>query len=267
MRAGSSGTGIPSAPQGRAVVLLSGGMDSAVVLALARADGMRCHALTVSYGQRHAWEIDCARRVATMLGAEEHRVFTLDLAGFGGSALFGGAALDETVPAGGEAKSGEHGPQSATGVTAGSSIPATYVPARNTIFLSLGLAWAEVLDAEAIYIGVNAVDYSGYPDCRPEYVDAFRRLAALATRSGVEGRPVDIRAPLLLWSKARIASEGRRLGVDFAQTSSCYAPGPDGRPCGRCDSCRLRRRGFEDAGLADPLTPETGTPPALDGNR
>ncbi len=234
----------PLPPGTRAVVLLSGGLDSSVVLALARARGWICHALTVSYGQRHVHEIACARRVAATLGAAEHRIIDLDLRAFGGSSLLG----DGGIPEGGDAGSPE---PLEKGVE--SRIPSTYVPARNTIFLSLALAWAEVLEADAICLGVNAVDYSGYPDCRPEYLEAFRRLAALATRRGVEGRPVAIEAPLIQWSKGRIVAEGARLGVDFALTSSCYQPEPDGAPCGVCESCRLRARGFADAGVADPV--------------
>lgn len=219
----------------RAVVLLSGGLDSATVLAQARTDGMECYALTVAYGQRHAIEVECARRVATYLGAHDHKILELDLSVFGGSSLFPGGP----VPKGED-------PLGRTGV------PSTYVPARNTIFLSLALGWAEVLDAEAIYLGINALDYSGYPDCRPDYVHAFANLARLATRRGVEGAPLDIRAPLLHSTKAEIVQLGQRLGVDFALTTSCYDPGEDGRPCGACDSCQLRRKGFEDAGVFDP---------------
>jgi 7-cyano-7-deazaguanine synthase len=221
----------------RAVVLLSGGLDSATVLALAVEAGMACHALTVLYGQRHAHEIECARALARELGAKEHRVMEVDLRSFGGSSLVGEGA----VP-----KSG-----------AGGTIPSTYVPARNTVFLSLALAWAEVLGAKAIYIGVNAIDYSGYPDCRPEYVVAFQNLARLATRAGVEGNAIEIRAPLLHLSKGAIVREGRRLGVDFSLTSSCYDPAPDGTPCGACDACRLRALGFAEAGVHDPKGKES----------
>jgi len=223
-------------PPRRAVVLLSGGLDSATALACARAEGWICHTLTVDYGQRHAHELAAARRVATALGAAEHRVIRIDLAAFGGSSLVG----DGEVPKDGVGAGGR-------------SIPSTYVPARNTVFLALALAWAEALGADAIFLGVNAVDYSGYPDCRPEYLDAFRRLSELATRRGVEGRPVEIRAPLLTLSKAEIIRTGLRLGVDYGLTSSCYDPDPGGAPCGACDSCRLRRAGFEQAGAADPL--------------
>ncbi len=216
----------------RAVVLLSGGLDSATVLALARERGHAVHALSVHYGQRHSSELAAAARVAQALGAAEHRVMGVDLAGIGGSAL-----TDPSLAV----------PEVAT-----TGIPVTYVPARNTLMLSLALGWAEVLEADAIYIGVNAVDYSGYPDCRPEYIDAFRRLAQLATRRGVEGHPIALEAPLLHWSKAQIIAQGLRLGVDFALTVSCYQADADGRACGRCDSCRLRREGFAAAGVPDP---------------
>ena len=216
-----------------AVVLVSGGLDSATCLAIARADGCTCHALSFSYGQRHAAELTAAARVAQSLGAVEHRVMNIDLAMFGGSALTDpGIAVPE-------------------GPTAG--IPVTYVPARNTVFLSLALAWSEVLGAHDIYIGVNAVDYSGYPDCRPEFVAAFERMANLATRAGVEdAEPLRIRAPLISLSKAEIIRRGLALGVDFALTVSCYQADADGRACGRCDSCRLRSEGFAAAGVRDP---------------
>ena len=222
---------------GRAVVLLSGGLDSATVLALACAEGWICHALTVEYGQRHQHELACAARVAGSLGAVEHRVIRVDLGSFGGSSLVGDGAVpkDRRAPDEGE-------------------IPSTYVPARNTVFLSLALAWAEAVDADAVFLGINAVDYSGYPDCRPAYLDAFRRLSALATRRGIEGRPVEILAPFLTGTKGEIIRTGHALGLDYGLTSSCYDPGERGEPCGRCDSCRLRARGFADAGLVDPLT-------------
>ena len=216
----------------RAVVLLSGGLDSATVLALARASGLECYALSVSYGQRHHAELDAAAAVAKALGAREHRVMHVDLAGIGGSALTDRSVAVPTQP------------------TAG--IPVTYVPARNTIMLSLALAWAEVLKAGEIHIGVNAVDYSGYPDCRPEFVAAFARLAALATKAGVEGGAIAIRAPLIEMSKAQIVLTGMDNGVDFGLTVSCYQADSAGRACGRCDSCRLRRDGFTAAGVADP---------------
>jgi 7-cyano-7-deazaguanine synthase len=215
-----------------AVVLLSGGLDSATTLALARADGCACYALTFDYGQRHRVEIDAAGRVAAQLGVVDHRIVPLDLRWIGGSAL---TDADITVP---------H--------AASAGIPITYVPARNTVFLSIALGWAEVLGARDLYIGVNAVDYSGYPDCRPEYIAAFERLANLATRAGVEGHRLTVHAPLIALSKAQIIAAGARLGVDYALTGSCYDPGPAGEACGRCDSCRLRRAGFAEAGVADP---------------
>ena len=216
----------------RAVVLLSGGLDSATVLAMARAQGFECHALSVDYGQRHHAELAAAQRVARELGAREHRVINIDLTAFGGSAL-----TDVSIAVPEQASSG---------------IPLTYVPARNTIMLSLALAWAEVLQAQDIFIGVNAVDYSGYPDCRPEYVAAFEHMANLATRAAVEGKPLTLHAPLLHLSKAEIIREGVRLGVDYALTVSCYQADEQGRACGRCDSCRLRREGFAAAGVPDP---------------
>lgn len=222
----------------KAVVLLSGGLDSATALAVAQADGVLPYALSLRYGQRHAVELAAARRLAEAMGVVEHLVLDLDLRPIGGSALT--AAIP--VPKG----------RAPAEMSAG--IPVTYVPARNTIFLSLALAWAETLAAEAIYIGVNALDYSGYPDCRPEYIEAFARLAELATAAGVSGRQrIAIRTPLIDLSKADIIRLGARLGVDYAATSSCYDPGPDGRPCGQCDACLLRAKGFADAGIADPL--------------
>jgi 7-cyano-7-deazaguanine synthase len=223
----------------RAVVLLSGGLDSATVLALARERGFACHALSVHYGQRHSSELEAARRVARAVGAVEHRIMTVDLGGIGGSALTDpGIAVPEHATAG---------------------IPVTYVPARNTLMLALALGWAEVLGAEDIFIGVNAVDYSGYPDCRPAFLDAFAAMAQVATRAGVEGGAMRVNAPLLDWSKARIVQEGTRLGVDYAQTVSCYQADPEGRACGRCDSCRLRRAGFEAAGQGDPTRYQSTT--------
>jgi 7-cyano-7-deazaguanine synthase len=216
----------------QAVVLVSGGLDSATTLAIARAEGYRCFALSFDYGQRHRIELNAARAVAASLGAEEHRVMPLDLRLFGGSALTDEAIAVPDAPTGG--------------------IPVTYVPARNTVFLSLALAWAEVLPAHDIFIGVNAVDYSGYPDCRPEFIEAFEHLANLATREGVEGRGFHIHAPLIHWTKARIIQEGTRLGVDYAKTLSCYNPDAAGRACGVCDSCRLRAAGFAAAGEPDP---------------
>ena len=216
----------------RAVVLLSGGLDSATVLAMARAAGIECYALSVSYGQRHQAEVNAAARVAHALGAREHRIMHVNLGRIGGSAL---TDLSIDVP-----------------TEPGEGIPVTYVPARNTIMLSLALAWAEVAKASEIHIGVNAVDYSGYPDCRPEYVAAFEKLAALATKAGVEGGALAIRAPLVQMSKAQIIREGVRLGVDYAMTVSCYQADSHGRACGSCDSCRLRREGFAAAGVPDP---------------
>ena len=216
----------------RAVVLVSGGLDSATALALARQRGLECYALSVAYGQRHEAELAAAARVASVLGAREHRVMQVDLAGIGGSALTDASIAVPELPSEG--------------------IPVTYVPARNTILLSLALAWAEVLDAGYIFVGVNALDYSGYPDCRPEYVEAFAQLARLATKAGVQGSPCRIEAPLIEWTKARIIREGVALGVDYAMTVSCYQADREGRACGRCDSCRLRRAGFEAAGVPDP---------------
>ena len=215
-----------------AVVLLSGGLDSATVLALAQQQGYACHALSVDYGQRHHAELLAAQRVAQSLGAVEHRVINIDLTGFGGSAL-----TDMNIAV----------PEQAT-----KGIPLTYVPARNTIMLSLALAWAEVLQAQDIFIGVNAVDYSGYPDCRPEYIEAFERMANLATKAAVEGKRLTVHAPLQHLSKAEIIKCGAQLGVDYAVTVSCYQADADGRACGMCDSCRLRRTGFEMAGMTDP---------------
>jgi 7-cyano-7-deazaguanine synthase len=216
----------------RAVVLLSGGLDSATTLAWARAHGYDCYALSVAYGQRHSAELDAAARVARSIGSREHRVMHVDLGALGGSAL-----TDASI---------------AVPESAGEGIPVTYVPARNTVLLSLALAWAEVLAARHLVIGVNAVDYSGYPDCRPEFIDAFAKLAQVATRAAVEGQAMQLHAPLLHWSKQRIIKEGLRLGVDYALTVSCYQADAQGRACGRCDSCRLRRTGFEAAGVADP---------------
>ena len=219
----------------RAVVLLSGGLDSYTAAALARADGFELYALTMAYGQRHAVEVEAARRVARALGVVRHIELPLDLAAFGGSALTGSGdvpkarALDEP------------------------GIPATYVPARNTVFLALALAWAESLGAHDLVIGVNAVDYSGYPDCRPAFITAFESLAAVATRAGVEGARLRVHTPLITLSKADIIRRGAALGLDYGLTHSCYDPGPDGAPCHRCDSCRLRARGFADAGVRDPL--------------
>ena len=221
----------------RAVVLLSGGLDSYTAAAAARRDGLELFALTFRYGQRHAVELQAAGRVAAALGVSRHLVMDLDLSAIGGSAL---TSAEADIPKG--------------GVDTG-SIPATYVPARNTIFLAVALGWAEALGASHIVIGVNAVDYSGYPDCRPEFIRAFEALARLATRAGVGGHPMTIRAPLLHLSKAEIIRHGVSLGLDYGLTRSCYDPGPDGAPCGRCDSCRLRAAGFAAAGVVDPLAP------------
>jgi len=216
-----------------AVVLLSGGLDSATTLALARADGFACHALSVHYGQRHGAELDAAARLATALGASEHRIMRIDLAGIGGSAL-----TDPSIAV----------PESAEG----RGIPVTYVPARNTMMLSLALGWAEVLGASDIFIGVNAVDYSGYPDCRPEFIASFETLARLATKAGVGGAPIRVHAPLIQWTKADIIRAGLQLGIDYAQTVSCYRADAQGRACRSCDSCRIRTAGFAAAGVADP---------------
>ena len=215
-----------------AVVLLSGGMDSATVLAMARAQGFSCYTLSVDYGQRHHAELAAAQRVAQTLGAHEHRVVKIDLTGFGGSSLTDNKIAVSQQPTEG--------------------IPLTYVPARNTIMLSLAMAWAEVLQSQDIFIGVNAVDYSGYPDCRQAYIEAFERMANLATKAAVEGHPLTVHAPLLSLTKAEIIQQGRALGVDFAQTVSCYQADESGRACGVCDSCRLRRAGFSAAGVDDP---------------
>jgi 7-cyano-7-deazaguanine synthase len=220
-----------------AVVLLSGGLDSTTTLAIARDSGYRIFALTFRYGQRHAAELAAAKRIAEQFGVEEHVVLDIDLRRFGGSALT--AAIDV--------------PKDRPPHEMGQGIPITYVPARNTIFLSFALAWAEVLGAQDIFIGVNALDYSGYPDCRAEFIEAFERLGRLATRAGVEGRPLDVHTPLIALSKAEIITLGLSLGLDYGKTHSCYDPLPDGQPCRRCDSCRLRAAGFEAAGVPDPL--------------
>lgn len=222
----------PDADGPRAVVLLSGGLDSATTLALARREVDACYALTFDYGQRHRLELEAARRVARALGAREHRVVTLDVGWMGGSAL-----TDPAIAI----------PDRATG-----GIPVTYVPARNTIFLAIALGWAEVLDARAIYIGANAVDFSGYPDCRPQFIAAFQRLAEVGTRAGAEGATIEIRAPLIDWTKADIIRRGADLGIDYGLTVSCYRPDAAARACGVCDSCRLRAEGFRAAGLPDP---------------
>jgi 7-cyano-7-deazaguanine synthase len=216
----------------KAVVLLSGGLDSATTLALARERGFACYALSMEYGQRHGAELAAARQVAASLEVREHRIVSLPLDQFGGSAL---TDRNIAVPADG-----------------GSGIPVTYVPARNTIFLALALAWAEVLGARDLFVGVNAVDYSGYPDCRPEFIEAFEKLANLATKAGVEGERFQVHAPLIHLSKAEIIRAGVRLGVDYGLTVSCYQADGEGRACGQCDSCRFRAQGFREAGIADP---------------
>lgn len=222
----------------KAVCLLSGGIDSSTCLGVARREGFECYALSFDYGQRHRIELQAAARVAEFFGAREHRIIPVDLRAFGSSAL---TADDLAVP--------KH--RSAAEMTQG--IPVTYVPARNTIFLAFALAWAEVLECSDIFIGVNAIDYSGYPDCRPEFIEAFERLANLATKSGVEGSRMRIHTPLIKLSKAEIVRLGASAGLDFALTHSCYDPDQGGRPCGQCDSCLLRLKGFQEAGLRDPL--------------
>lgn len=222
----------PGAEAKRAVVLVSGGIDSATTLAMARAQGFACYALSFDYGQRHRLELDAARRVAEGLGAREHRVVRLDIGWMGGSAL-----TDSGIPVPGAPTRG---------------IPVTYVPARNTVFLAVALGWAEVLGARDIFFGANALDYSGYPDCRPQFVEAFEYLANLATKAGVEGDRFRLHAPLIAMRKAQIIETGARLGVDFALTLSCYEPNETGEACGQCDSCRLRAQGFAAAGVTDP---------------
>ncbi len=216
----------------RAVILLSGGLDSATVVAMAKADGFTCYTMSFDYGQRHRAELQAAERVAKALGVVEHKVIGLDLNGIGGSALTDSSIAVPEAP--------------------GEGIPVTYVPARNTVFLSLALGWAEVLGARDIFIGVNAVDYSGYPDCRPEFIESFERMANLATKAGVEGQGFTIQAPLQNLSKADIVREGTRLGVDYGLTVSCYQADDQGRACAKCDSCRLRAEGFSAAGVSDP---------------
>ncbi len=219
----------------KAVCLLSGGLDSSTCLGVATRDGYACYALSFDYGQRHRIELESAARVAKLFGAREHRVVTIDLRAFGGSALTG----DIEVP-----KSG----------VIGSGIPVTYVPARNTIFLSFAMAWAEILESSDVFIGVNAIDYSGYPDCRPEFIEAFEKMANLATKAAVEGRTrLRIHTPLVNLNKAQIVKLGAQVGLDFSLTHSCYDPDPQGRPCGKCDSCVLRRKGFLEADRIDPL--------------
>jgi 7-cyano-7-deazaguanine synthase len=216
----------------RAVVLLSGGLDSATVLAIAKADGYACHTISFDYGQRHRAELAASALLSKQLGAVEHKVINIDLTAIGGSAL-----TDTSIAVPEQEQEG---------------IPVTYVPARNTVFMSIALGWAEVLEAEAIFVGVNAVDYSGYPDCRPEYIAAFEKMANLATKSGVEGHPLTIATPLIDLSKQDIIKRGTQLGVDYGLTVSCYQADDEGRACGQCDSCRFRRQGFEQAGITDP---------------
>jgi len=215
----------------RAVILFSGGLDSTTVLAIAQSQGFACYTLSFDYGQRHATELQAALRISNKMAVVEHKVVSIDLRSIGGSAL----TADITVPE-----------QHAAG------IPVTYVPARNTVFLSIALGWAEVLEADAIFVGVNAVDYSGYPDCRPDYIKAFETMANLATKRGIEGHHLKIHAPLMQLSKAQIIQQGSQLGVDYSQTVSCYQADQDGRACGRCDSCRFRQQGFSEAGITDP---------------
>jgi 7-cyano-7-deazaguanine synthase len=216
----------------KSIILLSGGLDSATTLAIAKREGYVCHALSIAYGQRHSIELMAAKHVAQALGVAEHKTLILDLSTIGGSALTDVSIAVPTSPSKG--------------------IPSTYVPARNTLFLAMALGWAEVLDAQDIFIGINAVDYSGYPDCRPEFIQAFEGLANLATRAGVEGRPFHFHTPLLYLSKAEIIRSGLALGVDYALTVSCYSADARGRACGLCDSCRLRKQGFREAGVPDP---------------
>lgn len=225
----------------RAVVLVSGGLDSATVLAIANFRGFDCFALSMDYGQRHRIELERAQQAAKSNGAVEHRVVKIDIGNFGGSALTDLNISVPTNPAGSQTE----------------SIPVTYVPARNTVFLSVALGWAEVLGASAIFIGANAVDYSGYPDCRPDYIEAFQALANIATRAGVEGDIIRIEAPLINMSKAEIIKTGLRLNVDYSQTMSCYNPSKKGQICGKCDSCKIRQTGFAAIGIADPANPET----------
>lgn len=222
----------------RAVVLLSGGLDSTTVLAIAKSEGFDCYALSFRYGQRHSYELEVAAKVAAAAGVQKHVIADIDLRMFGGSAL----TADIDVPKGRDSEE------------MGEGIPVTYVPARNTVFLSFALAWAEVLEASNVFIGVNALDYSGYPDCRPEFIDAYENMANLATKAGVEGtQKLKIHTPLIDLTKAQIIEKGMALGVDYGATSSCYDPMTDGQPCRECDSCLLRAKGFAEAGFADPL--------------
>ncbi len=218
----------------KAVILVSGGLDSATVLAMAIDQGYECYTLSMDYGQRHRIELDRAKKISTSTGAQEHRVVRIDIGSFGGSAL---TDRDINVP-----------------TQESNEIPITYVPARNTVFLSVALGWAEVLEARAIFIGANAVDYSGYPDCRPEYIEAFQNLANLATKAGVEGERIKVEAPIIHMTKGDIIKRGLELGIDYSQTISCYNPRTDGKICGECDSCRIREAGFQAAGIKDPAT-------------
>ncbi|RME73821.1 MAG: 7-cyano-7-deazaguanine synthase QueC [Planctomycetota bacterium] len=218
-----------------AVILLSGGLDSTTVLAIAKSEGFEPWCITFRYGQRHQFEIESAKKIAKVMNVARHIVFDLDLSQFGGSAL---TDHQISVPKGAEAES--------------PGIPPTYVPARNTVFLSIALAWAEVLDAQDIFIGVNAIDYSGYPDCRPEYIEAFEKMANLATKMGIEGKKITIHTPLIHLSKKEIILKGLSLGVDYSLTHSCYSPNSEGKPCGECAACQLRKKGFKEAGLSDP---------------
>jgi 7-cyano-7-deazaguanine synthase len=215
----------------RAVVLLSGGLDSITALAIAKQQGYECYTLSFDYGQRHHAELNASRILSKQQSAIEHKTINIDLRSIGGSALTDDIDVPETM---------------------GEGIPVTYVPARNTVFLSIALGWAEVLNANAIFVGVNAVDYSGYPDCRPQFIEAFEQLANVATKAGVEGRKLTIHAPLISMTKAEIVKKGTELGIDYSQTVSCYQADEEGRACGRCDSCKLRKQGFIDAGLSDP---------------
>jgi len=224
-------------PPTKAVLLLSGGMDSTTTAAIAQREGFEVHALSFRYGQRHSAELDAARRVVERLGIRDHVVLDIDLRAFGGSALTGDLELPRDTPLD----------------RIGSSIPPTYVPARNTIFLAFALGWAEALGASDIFLGANALDYSGYPDCRPEYIEAFERMANLATRAGVEGRRIRIHTPLIALSKREIIERGVALGIDYGLTVTCYDPSPDGTACGRCEACLLRRKGFREAGMEDPV--------------
>lgn len=231
-----------STPAKPAVLLLSGGLDSATCLAIAKSEGFEVHALTVTYGQRHTQEVEQARAIARALGAASHRVVSLDLRAIGGSALTDAIAVPKARPPA----------QEDGGAPAGSDVPITYVPARNATFLGIALGLAEVIGAADLFIGVNSVDYSGYPDCRPEFIAAFEAMANLATRAGIEGTRFTVHAPLQNLSKAKIIERGRALGVDYGMTHSCYDPAPDGAACGHCDACQLRRAGFASAGIADP---------------